>query len=251
MYVPNGKISTSSSLMALAGLNRLFEAQENLDGLLQNAARIIVDSLALQRCVITWLAEDRVTMSVRAKYSRTNLSSLPTQTASQPNLIAADYNPGLVPVVFEASAESSNGMQTPQKFTAPLRVNQQVIGYVCVARGKTSYARPQLDAEFFQAVCELLGRAVEFMQMRQMLNSRYALAAASKAARAETGNAQTLDACVLQSVQNPERIARIIARSFYKDLRKAGFAAKQILLIASEIIGHLSEVFHKTKAKAK
>ncbi len=250
MFVPNGKTSAralNASHKIFAGFNRLFDFHEDLDGLLQTAARMLAENLSLQRCVITWLAEDRVTMWVRAKYSRNGFSHAAPNMETASGVAEEGYHYGVLEAAFEPGSEQRNGATVPPQITAPLRVNNQIIGYVSGSHGK----QPHFDAELFHAQCELVGRAVEFVHMRQMLASRYVSAAAGKAASGEYGNAQTLDACVLQSVQNPERVARIIARSFYKDLRKAGFAAKQILLIASEIIGHLSEAFHKTKAKTK
>lgn len=249
MYIPAGKIhvrSADHTRQVVAGLQPLFGPHENLDALLQAAAGIVAESLALQRCVITWLAEDRVTLWVRAKYRRNASSSFaPGQNGAPPNNEPDDRN-DLIEAVFEPHSAQSKSARAPQKLTAPLRVNGRVLGYVSVAHGKRA---PRFDAELFAALCEILSRAVECMLMRQMLASRYAAVAAGKAAVGESPGPQTLEAGVLQSAQNPEKIARIIARSFYKDLRKAGFAAKQILLIASEIIRHLNEAFHKTKAK--
>lgn len=248
MYIPAGNTHLRSAERAwkvVSGLQPLFEPHENLDALLQVAARIVAESLALQRCVITWLAEDRVTLWVRAKYSRTASTSFAQNGATLSN--AREDGTALIEAVFEPCATQSKHGRTLQKLTAPLRVNGRVLGYVSVAHRKSA---PRFDAELFSALCEIVSRAVEHMLMRQMLASRYAAVAASKAAAGENLGTHPLDAGVLQSAQNPEKIARIIARSFYKDLRKAGFAAKQILLIASEIIRHLNEAFHKTKVKS-
>lgn len=247
MYIPAGKThvrSTEHACKVVAGLHPLFAPHENLDALLQAAASIIAESLALQRCVITWLAEDRVTLWVRAKYRRT-ASPYSAQNGALQNDERED-DQALLETVFEPHAAQSKDGRALQKMTAPLRVNGRVLGYVSVAPGKRV---PHFDADLFSALCEIVSRAVEHVLMRQMLASRYATVAAGKAVAGENLGPQTFDACVLQTAQNPEKIARIIARSFYKDLRKAGFAAKQILLIASEIIRHLNEAFHKTKAK--
>jgi hypothetical protein len=248
MFVANGKTdarSLNAPSKIFAGFDRLFEFHEDVDGLLQAAARMLAEGLGLQRCVITWLAEDRVTMQVRAKYSRNGFLHAASNLETEPGAVEEGYHEGLWEDALEPGSESGNGAAVSSKLSAPLKVNDHVIGYISASHG----GQGRCEAELFRAHCALVSRAVEFVHMRQMLASRYVSAAAGKAAGGEYGAAQTLDACVLQSVQNPERIARIIARSFYKDLRKAGFAAKEILLIASEIIGHLNEAFHKTKAK--
>ncbi len=243
--------TASRASEAIAGLNALFEPHEHLDDLLHVAARVIVESLAVQRCVVTWLGDDNVTLWVRAKHSRASVPALGAHAngLSRASTESATYV--IREALYNPQTLASNGADVSDRLSAPLHVNRQIIGYVCVANGRNEKRHTPIDAELFLALSAHLGHAIEHLQMRQLLASRYMFAAVDRAQHAESAGAATLDACVLQSVQNPEKVARIIARSFYKDLRKAGFVAQQILLIASEIIGHLNEAFTKTKAKTE
>lgn len=243
--------TTSRSSEAIAGLNALFEPYEHLDDLLHVAARVIVESLAVQRCVVTWLGDDHVTLWVRAKHSRASVSALGANANGQSRVSTESATHVIREALFNPQALASNGTAVSSQLSAPLHVNRQIIGYVCVSNGRNAQRHAQIDAELFLALSAHLGHAIEHLQMRQLLASRYMFAAVGRAQQAESAGAATLDACVLQSVQNPEKVARIIARSFYKDLRKAGFVTQQILLVASEIIGHLNEAFTKTNAKTE
>lgn len=249
MYAPNGKSHSrplSASYQTVVSLNRLFAPHEQLDCLLQNAAEVLVENLGLQFCVITWLAADQVSMRVRAQSSGNGTAA----HIEDDSIVAPlDYPNSHTdePLLAREQARYYETGAAP-KLTVPLKVHHQIVGHVCVT--PRDRHKP-IATEHLDAFCETISRAIELTQMRQMLASRYAAAAAQKAARTESGAGHTLDACMLQIAQNPEYVAKIIARSFYKDLRKAGFAAKQILLIASEIIGHLGEAFHKTKIKMK
>lgn len=241
MFLPTGNTVMRVSHQChevVAGINLFFTPYESLEELLQAAARFMVERLHAQSCVVTWVAEDRVTMWVRAKYSRGELkrASLERNGAD----LAA------VPESLPVGTNSRQNTGASVRLTAPLRVHQKIVGYVCVATSNGAPPLAQINPELFPPLCESLSRAIEYWQMRQMLASSRLAQAASRAARPET---DSLDACILQSVQNPERVARILARSFYKDLRKAGFGVKQIMLVASEMIAHLGEAFHKTKAK--
>ncbi len=254
MFLHSGKAVSRTAVPAqkiVAGLERLFERHENLDGLLQAAARVLVESLPAQRCVITWLAEDNVTMWVRATHSRRSFYELDHTNGLA--MLAEEVNGNVVhAVAFSTHEGKKNGAASHAKLSMPLRVNRHLVGYLCVSNGGSASGRgAHLDLELLHAMSEILGHAIEHLQMRQMLASRYLAAAAGRARGGENAGPNTPESRVLQSVQNPEKVARILARSFYKDLRKAGFAAKHILLIASEIIGHLGETFHKTKAQAK
>jgi len=62
---------------------------------------------------------------------------------------------------------------------------------------------------------------------------------------------RSLEDHILASAQNPEKAAKIIARSFYKDLRRAGFETKQVLVVASELISNLNDALKKTRAKTE
>ena len=54
----------------------------------------------------------------------------------------------------------------------------------------------------------------------------------------------------LHKAQNLDKAAKIVARSFYKELRKAGFEFKHILAMATEIIANLNETFHQAKSQS-
>lgn len=55
----------------------------------------------------------------------------------------------------------------------------------------------------------------------------------------------------LQKAHNPDKAAKIIARSFYKELRKAGFEAKHIVVVAAEILDNLNEALRQARAKSR
>lgn len=252
MFAPNGKLqirSVNASTQIVVRLNRLFESHEQLDSLLQAAAQALVESLDLQICVITWITANQVTMRVRATYHRkaTNIQPFTGEDAISCHHLDEHVESQLA----SDDWPDKDANFSKQEVTVPLKMNQQIVGYVCATPRDLKHGGTPFDIGQFHALCEMISHAIACAQMRQMLASRYVAAAAQKAARSEFGLEHTLEACMLQTVQNPEHVARIIARSFYKDLRKAGFAAKQILLIASEIIGYLNETFHKTKAKTK
>ena len=101
----------------------------------------------------------------------------------------------------------------------------------------------------FDALTEHLSLAVETQHLRQLLASRYATIALSRDRHGDGTEAGALDVRFLAAVAKPEKVARIIARSFYKDLRKAGFETKQILVVATELIDSLNVALRRTKAK--
>ncbi len=73
------------------------------------------------------------------------------------------------------------------------------------------------------------------LQLRSVLKSHFAqLALVHGVAEADA------DALV-QSAQHPEQMRRIIVKSFYREMVKAGFGPRQIVNAASEIIAELTK----------
>ncbi len=53
---------------------------------------------------------------------------------------------------------------------------------------------------------------------------------------------------VLRGVPDPKNVVRIIARGFYKDLRKAGFTDNHVLNAAAELVGSVTEAIRQRKS---
>jgi len=215
----------------LARLNTLYVHHDTLDCLLRLAAELAVELLRAEQCVITWVCEDKSAMQVRAHYDpRRHNGSLLKIRQTIPLPAGLRECPRL---------EFESGEIVAAVFSAPLHINRQVVGFLYIVRPPQSAA--EFETELFSPLSAQIGFAIEAQQSRYMLSSRYA----SAVGRDDPGRS------VLRAVQNPEMVAKMIAKSFYKDLRKAGFSTNQILTVASEIIGNLNEALQKTKARTE
>jgi len=237
MFGLKTKIASNRAGLAapwLARLNALHVHHDTLDGLLRRAAELAVELLGAEQCVIAWICEDKSAMQVRAHYDprRNNCSLIKIR---QPIPLPADLQecPRL---------EFESGEVVAAICSAPLYINRQVVGFLCLVRPSWSAG---LEAELFAPLSEQIGFAIEAQQLRYLLSSHYVSAASRDRGNNYPGPS------VLRAVQNPEKVAKMIAKSFYKDLRKAGFATNQILMVASEIIGNLNEALQKTKARTE
>jgi hypothetical protein len=70
--------------------------------------------------------------------------------------------------------------------------------------------------------------------LQHLLDSRFAQLALLQEAQQKVGES------VRTAYRNPEDVARILARSFFREMTKAGFAPNQIVEAASELIGQLN-----------
>jgi GAF domain-containing protein len=117
--------------------------------------------------------------------------------------------------------------------SAPIRIEGRIVGIVNVA-GST-FVRD--DLVLLEVICLFIGKSIQVVQLQKLLDSRFAQLALAHEAE-EAGRT---------AYRNPEEVARILARSFFKELVKAGFEAPQIVGAASEIIDQLNNKLHQKK----
>jgi len=255
---------------ALDGLCRLYRRHDSTERVLLGATQIVLDSLDLDYCAIVWLDANEPTLRARASRHRDEsincavfddrvIAFLARELARDPALgdratlycgeAGVDGSVGSARRVRSVGRVRSKAK--PQNALAvPLRVNGQIVGYLCATSGKRlGPGNAGFDHRLFAALGEHLGFAIETQNVRQLLASRYAAIALSRDGHGDAADQTALDAQFLAAVTNPEKVARIIARSFYKDLRKAGFETRQILVVATELIDSLNQALRRTKAK--
>lgn len=113
----------------------------------------------------------------------------------------------------------------PALMSAPVRIDGRTVGVVNV----TGTAFSQAELGLFEVIALFIGKSVQVIQLQGLLASRFAQLAL---VREGTPGAA--------AYQNPDDLARILARSFFKEMTRAGFAPGQIVSAASELIGQLN-----------
>jgi hypothetical protein len=231
-----GVRGTNSLARSLEALRRLCGQRDSVDALLEDATQIALDVLAAEFCAIVWQDETQPTLRVRARRWRDGRGAAGGDDA---RILA-----------FFAALREARASKGPEQARA-LRVGGQTIGYLYLREAaKPGRGAVGVDAALLDALAEHVGFAIETQNLRQLLASRYAAIALSRDVQHDGTAPSALDGNVLAAVTHPEKVARIIARSFYKDLRRAGFETKQILVVATELIDSLNVALRRTKAKA-
>ncbi|NIR50948.1 GAF domain-containing protein [candidate division KSB1 bacterium] len=239
------ELTTVSSDVESTVLKRWFNAldvlyghRQDIDALLQQATRMVVELLPIRYCMLTWITEDMKAMEVRAASYRI------FQNGASEKIGTNTPRTSNIQEFWKTLQELSNGEITfctndhVKKLIAPIRVNGQIVGHMSIPKPETSkHEGSPVDTELFAIICAHIGTAVEIQQMHRMLSSQYA------------SEQDTLGSHILSAARNPEYAAKIIARSFYKQLRRAGFETKQILVVASEIIDNLNKALCRTHVK--
>lgn len=117
---------------------------------------------------------------------------------------------------------------------APIRIDGQLVGVINVASTPGQPAFGETELHLLEVTALFIGKSIQVQQLQHLLDSRFAQMALLQEARERVGDSVRL------AYRNPEDVAKILARSFFSEMTKAGFESAQIVSAASELIEQLN-----------
>jgi GAF domain-containing protein len=118
---------------------------------------------------------------------------------------------------------------------APIRIDGKIVGVINAAGAAGQPAFGDTELRLLEVTALFIGKSIQVQQLQRVLDSRFAQMALLQEAKEQVG------ASVRLAYRNPEDVARILARSFFREMTKVGFAPGQIVSAASELIGQLNQ----------
>lgn len=99
------------------------------------------------------------------------------------------------------------------------------------------------DTEQAELAAVLVGRAIQVARLSRLLDSRFAQMAVTLEG--------VQDACsvMVLSAQDPEKLSKMLAKAFYRELRHCGFTPNQVIHAAGEIISELTGSLNRHKRR--
>ncbi len=119
--------------------------------------------------------------------------------------------------------------------SSPITISGQIVGVVNISDHMQGCAFNLVDLNLLNVVALFIGKSIQAIQLQSILNSRFAQLALAQEAQNNMG------ASMGSVFQNPDQVAKIFAKSFYKEMARGGFGSNQIISAASEIISQLSD----------
>jgi len=113
--------------------------------------------------------------------------------------------------------------------SAPIRIDNRVVGVINAANGAGAPAFDDAALALLETTALFLGQALQLRQLRHLLGSRFA----QQAVQGEKEEERL-------AYRNPDEVARILARSFFREMTRAGFGSAQVVAAATELIGQLN-----------
>jgi len=117
---------------------------------------------------------------------------------------------------------------------APIRIDGKLVGVLNIAgmSGRPPFTPDELQV--LDLISLFIGKTIQVQQLQHLLDSRFAQLALLQEARDQVSDKVRL------AYRNPEDAAKILARSFFKEMTKAGFGSSQIVSAATELIEQLN-----------
>jgi len=127
---------------------------------------------------------------------------------------------------------------------APVSIDGKIVGMVNAGASQGKPAFTRADLHLLDVIALFIGKTVQVQQLQTILNSRFAQLALLREVESR------VDGRLGAAYQPPDQVARILARSLFKEMTRAGLDAKQIIAAASEIIGQLNNKLERHSKRA-
>lgn len=95
------------------------------------------------------------------------------------------------------------------------------------------------DMDTARLAAQLIARVIQVTRLERILDAKFA-----QLAFAQDGTADAYSVTAL-SAHDPDKVAKLLAKSFYKEMRHCGFSPNQIIHAAGEIISELTGSLNK------
>jgi len=159
--------------------------------------------------------------------------------ANRQALVVNDINVSALKVMRRHSDEPASFM------ACPVPVSGIYAGVLNISKRENGQPFSEQDLAIAEFAAILVGRAIELGRLQGMLNSSFAKMAL---VLEEVSNSRSF---MDLSIQEPQRMAKILAKTFYREMSRCGLSANQIIHVASEIISEMTNsiVRHQRRQK--
>jgi len=154
-------------------------------------------------------------------------------------LLIHDINTSSLKTVMRHSGE-------PASFIAcPVPIAGQPAGVLNVSNASAGSDFTDEDLARAELAAVLVGRIIQEYRLKGMLDSSFAQMAMTLEGITDAGEFMAL------STQEPRKVAKILAKAFYKEMDRCGFTFNQILHAAGDIISELTLNLNRHKKRSK
>jgi transcriptional regulator with GAF, ATPase, and Fis domain len=229
----------------LIDIGSLIEQRQTLEEGLSELAKLTAESLAVARCSVMLMtacdAEQRAPLRVCSHYGNLPLDAYQTEVEADDTIaghVAACGEPLLINDL-QRSPLAHLARQDPRAegsfMSAPIRIADKVVGVINVSQpSNASQGFTSQELEQLIIFARFVGKSIHVFQLKRLAESRLLQMAEILEQRDEHASAAK------QISPDPRRLAKIVAKSFYRELALAGFGPSAIIAVATEVLGLLN-----------
>jgi GAF domain-containing protein len=129
----------------------------------------------------------------------------------------------------------------PSLISAVIRDAAGRIGVINISEPCEDRRLTQDDLRLVEVFARMIGQSIHTFQLQKLVDSRMLQMAVLQERRERSSDLGRLIS------PDPSRLAKLVARNFYRDLTNAGFGPNAVIAVASEVLSTL----HATLAKHK
>lgn len=124
--------------------------------------------------------------------------------------------------------------------SVPIEVDGRVLGVININSPQDERAFDDSDVGLLAVFALFVGKSIHTFQLQKILQSRFVQLALEREQQQDQPTQVTTD---------PGRLAKIVAKTLYRELTASGFNANQIIGVTSEVINLLQENLDKHKRR--
>ena len=237
----------------LIGLSSFLEQQANMDVSLDELVSLAANLLYVENCSIMLFKDEQGSGEFRLRVFAT-CGPLPAKAfkeatkinhgiaghvaaTGQTLLVDNIQNSPLLPLARRPGDPNKSFM------SVPIVINGKVIGVFNISNAKDGRCFDHNDLNLATFVALLVGKSIQVIQLQNLLNSRYAQLALAR----ESG--KTVSSAINLTTQDPAKLVKILAKSFYREMTNVGLGRDHIVNAATEIISLLGDSLAKHRQR--
>jgi hypothetical protein len=243
--------SSDSTIVKLIELSDFLETEANRDDCLRTLAAMLARIVGTKQCAIMLLDNgyDKGGTKPRA-FVHHGFPSDACEEASHRLELFASHAASSRSAFFvtEAGRNPFSPRWTQSKslcMAAPILSGDRTIGVIAIFPPKAGRRFTRHDLNLLTIAARVISKSFQTMQLQTMPNSLFTRIAMGREAKKTTyGNAAP-------PPPDCDKMAKILAKSFYREMTRIGFGTNQVINAATEIISLLNENLARHRGRVK
>jgi putative methionine-R-sulfoxide reductase with GAF domain len=238
-----GEVSADRRFVAqLMDVSALLQHQQSLEEGLHDLAGLAARSLEVDRCSVMLLideGEDRMlkVFSHHGDVPKDAYAETIPLDGSVAGFVASTGEPLLIDDIARSPLAhlARHGEGTvPSLMSVPIRVGESIVGVINASAPRGRLVFGERDLDLLSVFALFVGTSIQVFQLQRLAESRL-LQMAQLLDRRENG-AGAAPIC-----PDPGRLAKLVAKNFYRELAAAGFGPSAIISVSSQVLSELNE----------